>query len=98
MDKRDLYKPTVEELDALWEKGAPRDNPCESAHCDVCKKLSARRRQALDKIIEHAQSSMLESFREILYPDGNMSAEWSPDTLDRVAQCLLTLSTENKAK
>jgi hypothetical protein len=55
MSNQNLYQPTAEELDALWEKGATRDNPCLRPHCKECTELKARRMAALLQIINHAQ-------------------------------------------
>jgi hypothetical protein len=55
MGNPNLYQPTAEELEALWEKGTRRDNPCERPHCRECAELKGRRMAALLQIIEHAQ-------------------------------------------
>lgn len=55
MGNQNLYQPTAEELDALWEKGNDRETPCSNTNCDKCRELQARRVAALLQIIEHAQ-------------------------------------------
>ena len=59
MGKSNLYQPTDEELEALWEKGSRRDNPCERPECRECRDLKLRRLTALNRIIEHAQAHQL---------------------------------------
>ena len=55
MDNQNLYQPTAEELEALWEKGSKRDMPCPSSGCVPCMQLHGRRLAALTQILEHAQ-------------------------------------------
>lgn len=55
MSNPNLYQPTAEELDALWERGSKRDNPCTAHGCVPCMQLHGRRLAALTQIIKHAQ-------------------------------------------
>jgi len=55
MDNPNLYQPTAEELDALWEKGSKRDMPCASHGCVPCMQMHGRRMAALLQILNHAQ-------------------------------------------
>ena len=55
MANSNLYQPTAEELDALWEKGNKRDTPCSAHGCVPCMQLHGRRLAALNQIIAKAQ-------------------------------------------
>ena len=55
MSNPNLYQPTAEELDALWEKGNKRETPCDAHGCAICRQLRSRRMAALTQILAKAQ-------------------------------------------
>jgi len=61
----DLYQPTAEELDALWETSNNRGTPCANPNCVPCGKLRVTRLEALYKIIEHAELHMARKLRTV---------------------------------